>query len=717
MEELRPAMQQHHRNRPRRRCGECEACLHDDCGKCRNCVRFTKFGGDGSCKNVCVLRRCRNLQPPPNNGAPNSSVSSPQRHKEAGKESFDSEQYSDSSKSAAGDGEITSGDGSESEEEKNPTPRELPCTSAKAKLRIRLHLKKKHTHPKKDGSGANDVLPSQSYGACDMVTVVAPPNDECIQRLYGQTIPRHKGRCAGCLGSRDSEARHEAILLCDGMGCSREYHLGCVEPPLTEVPEGEFYCFDCDPEGTAKHLLSYFEDLEEERADFRSSRDFVEHLLRVQMSESDSNEASKKKAQQEEEYPDDVTSPRGLNEKVAKKRKRSFSGDGGSTTDAGGNMRECGYFDVPPSEISKISKLHNAALKEVTPLESENHEAIMQVKEIGPDLLVGKLVRLYCPADNNYHTGRIVDWRSASNIHMNSTSSEQQEIQGHLGCNSIFHGRGNIASSEFLVRFPSGIEGRKKLLLRWLVLEEHSLAVSFTVIWGQLRKGRGLSGWRPAQTLIRTSLELVPVRHLLETETSSEQFSLALFFGEESHVYLRLRDEAVDFFSPMFAARLQGSTLTASSSGNKSGSTSLVSCSSTQMDASVCLALTEIEEQKRAFTWHNLPLKNPAHARALSVKDEFAIPQLMLPSFTLKDGKGKQLFIGAQHCTSRDEVGEDANSHPQLCPLIQHGLDRLWLSHLLDDKSAEKSIDTLESIRLLPCSSPRAAIAIISEKK
>ena len=41
----------------RKRCGQCEACVRDDCGKCNNCLDEKKFGGPGK-KQSCIERRC-----------------------------------------------------------------------------------------------------------------------------------------------------------------------------------------------------------------------------------------------------------------------------------------------------------------------------------------------------------------------------------------------------------------------------------------------------------------------------------------------------------------------------------------------------------------------------------------------------------------------------------------------------------------------------------
>merc|ERR1712029_1056996 len=41
-----------------RRCGECEGCNREDCGKCSACVDKPKFGGRGSKKKACHYRMC-----------------------------------------------------------------------------------------------------------------------------------------------------------------------------------------------------------------------------------------------------------------------------------------------------------------------------------------------------------------------------------------------------------------------------------------------------------------------------------------------------------------------------------------------------------------------------------------------------------------------------------------------------------------------------------
>ncbi|XP_065904772.1 uncharacterized protein [Dysidea avara] len=42
----------------KKRCGSCENCLNDDCGKCVYCLDKPKFNGPGKKKQCCITRRC-----------------------------------------------------------------------------------------------------------------------------------------------------------------------------------------------------------------------------------------------------------------------------------------------------------------------------------------------------------------------------------------------------------------------------------------------------------------------------------------------------------------------------------------------------------------------------------------------------------------------------------------------------------------------------------
>lgn len=59
--------------------------------------------------------------------------------------------------------------------------------------------------------------------------------------------------CCICNQAEDEEL----TILCDGPGCNKETHMYCLQPPLYEVPAGEWFCDTCDPLGTTLHLQHY----------------------------------------------------------------------------------------------------------------------------------------------------------------------------------------------------------------------------------------------------------------------------------------------------------------------------------------------------------------------------------------------------------------------------------------------------------------------------
>ena len=141
-----------------------------------------------------------------------------------------------------------------------------------------------------------------------------------------------------------------------------------------------------------------------------------------------------------------------------------------------------------------------------------------------PEFLVGKPTRLYNNLDNEYHHGRIVDWRKCT-IYPRLTSSSYEYIEEHnvsddgltsqqnnistnntsaavksISINQLdYYGFGPLSTCEFLVRFPSGLQGRKKELLKWIMLEEHSLAVGVSLILGKKSKLSRSVDWKPEE--------------------------------------------------------------------------------------------------------------------------------------------------------------------------------------------------------------------------
>lgn len=63
----------------------------------------------------------------------------------------------------------------------------------------------------------------------------------------------------------NSADREESMLLCDG--CDKGYHMECLDPPLTEIPEGSWYCDNCfesESNASDEDISQLIEDMETE---------------------------------------------------------------------------------------------------------------------------------------------------------------------------------------------------------------------------------------------------------------------------------------------------------------------------------------------------------------------------------------------------------------------------------------------------------------------
>lgn len=119
--------------------------------------------------------------------------------------------------------------------------------------------------------GKRKAAPQQQQQPCRKKKTILYDTPE---QMYGVSVTNDRvvDVCAGCLGSRNVELRDNPIVLCDGEGCGREYHLQCCLPPLSleEIPEGSYLCIDCDPDGASSQLETYFEHQWEARSKFKT---------------------------------------------------------------------------------------------------------------------------------------------------------------------------------------------------------------------------------------------------------------------------------------------------------------------------------------------------------------------------------------------------------------------------------------------------------------
>ncbi|KAI3670057.1 hypothetical protein L6452_41650 [Arctium lappa] len=76
--------------------------------------------------------------------------------------------------------------------------------------------------------------------------------EEQLNSLEIPEVPWETGICKVCGLNRDDNN----VLLCDKEGCNAEYHTYCLSPPLSEIPEGEWYCPECAPRKQLMHNAS-----------------------------------------------------------------------------------------------------------------------------------------------------------------------------------------------------------------------------------------------------------------------------------------------------------------------------------------------------------------------------------------------------------------------------------------------------------------------------
>jgi hypothetical protein len=422
-----------------------------------------------------------------------------------------------------------------------------------------------------------------------------------------------------------------------------------------------------------------------------SSREYVEEQIKIQL----------KELEMEEDEP-------------SKNASSSSSSSSSSSPDG-----FYGYNGQPIfSELDKLEELHAAAMDDsIWREESDRNGKARKVTRFGPELFIGKICKIYCPNDNSYHSGRIIDWRSAI-----TPGTDPKQLP------KLFCGKGRIASSEFLVRFPAGFNGRKKTLLQWIILEEHSCAVSTDLIHACREKGRGIrksrqtytesffgstchhlihlflnllhlltDGWKPAQLMVRTKLELLPVRKLI---SYGGHYALVSFFGNEKHIYLNVENEACSFTSTAYKEKQDLKFRTSS-------------CATFQMNKEMlkwgeALAMIELDEQRRTRAWSMKHYVNdPYHHRALTMVDEYSQELHITSNFThtypLEVPSKKTKINNDENISTKNEEEEVTDEpteppFPTLCPQIQRGLDREWIASRTQKQSNDKSFDAIASM-------------------
>lgn len=71
-------------------------------------------------------------------------------------------------------------------------------------------------------------------------------------KYYAEGAEAH-AVCSRCHGGESTDGNE--ILLCDGKSCPAAYHMRCLEPPLTHIPEGAWYCPGCSAQSSAPAIV------------------------------------------------------------------------------------------------------------------------------------------------------------------------------------------------------------------------------------------------------------------------------------------------------------------------------------------------------------------------------------------------------------------------------------------------------------------------------
>ena len=150
-----------------------------------------------------------------------------------------------------------------------------------------------------------------------------------------------------------------------------------------------------------------------------------------------------------------------------------------------------------------------------------------------------------------------------------------------------------VARTQYLVRFRAGIDGRKVPVHQWMFLEEHAVSVGVGLVWinpsGQTgtkvannietsdntQEASGVKApgpvskpsvqYRPAQIVVRSALEMLPVKKLNTFKGGDDVSAMAFFFSRDFHFsVLRFGEGVTDS-----AAAASGSSADTDSQSNR----------------------------------------------------------------------------------------------------------------------------------------------------
>ena len=397
-----------------------------------------------------------------------------------------------------------------------------------------------------------------------------------------------------------------------------------------------FVCPSCDVEGTSRYLLEYFETFRDSKVQFYGDCEcvddvcpahdgggFVRRLLRAvdnhggtpgtckNIRRFNASEVTMGKirlildgiARHKEGWEADST-----------KRTKDAGRAAKTTKQATGKYAALSSKESKPSARRRRSRERRNHLSSKATSGAYDKDNTNGAGAVGPSYFVGQPVRLFCHIDNSYHVGRIVDCRTVE--------TEQPSLKPVSldGTRIMLETDDDINRTQYLVRFRQGVDARRVAVHQWLYLEEHPLAVGVALVWANIgcrgnqsndvekaRDSRRSSIYRPAQLVIRTAMEMAPVRQLnipgqndkYHVGRDAGIWALALLFSSrDHHAVIRLGGEkegivpAADFVNPPRSIE---------------ESLGRIHFHDGSLAVATSLACMECEEQKRVRKWHGLP--------------------------------------------------------------------------------------------------------------
>ena len=282
-------------------------------------------------------------------------------------------------------------------------------------------------------------------------------------------------------------------------------------------------------------------------------------------------------------------------------------------------------------------------------------------KSATPSIFIGQPVKLYCPIDNSYHVGRIIDMRKRQrnkrNIQTCTNSNHEESNKDHND-----RERYPLNQVEFLIRFRAGMNGRKITVHGWIVLEEHSLMVGIMLIWVQFNlllsqnlskkrikgynddydsqnnninnhacKKQLIPYYSPAQVMLRSGLEMLALNENKSSSVSNLSANLnndekkstskentnnafVLFFGKDinTHASINMMSKSINFCPPPPSFLLPLYDASHHQTAQQSKSTQFNNFNPNDQNDrrflafSIAMASIENEEQKYIRKSHNL---------------------------------------------------------------------------------------------------------------